>query len=448
MVMRSVRLLVLLSVLTLSLTLVSSACSDSGFSPREGYWLGSHLTFQVKDGEVLELGGLTISCNGEDGCFGDGNRFYADALAITSINFAGILTHKLGTLEITGEFTSSVEAEGTYRFESVDGCCSVSGRWGAEFKQPYESEQPDLPDILDEDSATPGDGHAPDVPFEPSVYPPSASEEQILAVQYVNEIRGLLDIPAIIETEEINNAAQAHAGYYQIHCSGYKKEKLSPHMENPQWVEGFTGVNFLDRMTHFGFTGLPGWEVMAFLGHPVSAVDSWIETLYHRIPFVHPNTYEMGYGMILGGCEWWATGTDVMNFSRLKEVEVDHAVAYPYDGQTEVYPSWNGMESPQPPIPPGGYPSGPIVTLTFPNSGKFHMDDHRLLGPGDTQVEHMWVTPENDPGGFLSRTVAMYSIAPLQAKTEYRAIIGGKWNNQDMVWDWKFVTGELPESPW
>jgi len=436
----------LLSLLVLLLLgQFSAGCSLSGDSgPKEGYWLGDHLIFQVKDGQVLEVGTTNISCNDDDGaCYADANRFFPQlSFVITGMKFSGSLFDEMvGTVQISGEFESRTYATGTYQFTSASGCCTASGPWRAEFTQPYQTEEPDVGSDTGESDLEPEE----DLPPPDSAYPPSATEEQIQAILYVNEIRAALEIPFLEEIKPINQAAQAHAEYFEGHCDQYKSEGLSPHSENPQWPEGFTGQSFYDRMNHFGFQGIPGWEVMAFMGNPISAVDGWMETLYHRIPFVHPNAFETGYGMTQGGCYRWSQGTDVMNFSKMSSTPVNDGVAYPYDGQTNVNHLWGGNESPQPPMPPGsGYPSGPIVTLTFPEGGNFSVDEHLLIAPDNSQVPHMWVTPENDPAGFLSRTVSLYSLDPLETLTNYTVKMTGKWKGEDRVWEWSFTTGDAP----
>lgn len=441
------RLLPLL-FLTALLLVNSLACTvETATGPKEGYWMGDHLIFQVKDGHVFEIGATNISCNGDDGaCFAEGNRFFpVVSLVVTDFKFSGTLVDSMvGTVQVSGRFETSTYATGEYAFTAANGCCTATGDWRAEFAQPYESEIPDVG----------GDGEEPDITVESdlppvdSAYPSSATEEQIQAILHVNEIRGFLDIPFLEETEPINMAAQAHAEYFEAHCAQYQDGGLSPHSENPQWPEGFSGQSFYDRMNHFGFSGIPGWEVMAFVGNPIGAVDGWMETLYHRIPFVHPNTFETGYGTMVGGCYRWSGGTDVMNFSKMSSTPVTDGVAYPYDGQTGVNNQWDGYESPQPPMPPGaGYPSGPIITMTFPEGGKFSISEHFLFAPDDTAVPHMWVDPGNDPAGFLQQTVSLYALNPLDTLATYRVRLAGKWKGEERIWEWSFTTGEA-SSQW
>jgi hypothetical protein len=436
---------------TTLLCLLLLSCSDSdsdGFSPREGYWQGDHLVFQVDQGAVILPGAMKVSCNGDSGCFAEGVGFFPDVeMPIAAYGFGGVLEAPQGSVEITGLFESATYASGTYRFTASAGCCSIAGSWRAEFVKSYEEPEPG--EDVTEDSGLPGEagplGEERGEP--PPLYPPSASPEQVAAIMHVNELRQILDLPLIAETEPINKAAQAHAAYFESHCSQYLMNPVSPHEEKTTWPEGFSGVTFFDRMVHFGFSGIPGWEVMAFVGEPTRAVDSWLETLYHRIPFVHPNAYELGYGMVKGGCYRWSQGTDVMDFSRVQSVAVDHAVAYPYDGQTEVNPSWDGSESPQPPMPaPYSYPSGPIITLTFPNDANPKISGHELLGPGDSLVSHMYVDAGSDPYGFLQGTVSIYAYDPLKEFTQYKVRFAGSWKGLDQTWEWSFTTGAMPPS--
>jgi uncharacterized protein YkwD len=438
--------LILLGALFLA-SLQTGCAGDHG--PAQGYWGGSKLTFQVKAGQVLDLRPASISCNGESGCFAE--FFFVDpslSLPILAGSFSGTLENAMGAVTLSGSFDSSTAASGTFEFVSASGCCTQSGTWKAEFLSPYE--EPDEDDVgayADSDPALPDVSE--DTGPVSSEYPASASEAQIVAVQYSNELRHALGLPLLVEIEPINLAAQAHADYFELQCQNYLNSNLSPHSENAAWKEGFSGNNFSDRMSKFGFVGIPGWEVMAFNGNAVAAIDGWVATLYHRIPFVHPSAFEMGFGTTKGGCFNWSGGTDVMDFSR-HSVSFDHAVAYPYDGQTDVVPGWGGYESPQPPMPSGqAYPSGPIITLTFPEGGgKFTITGHELLDPEGNAVAHMYVDPASDPAGFLSQTVSIYSYQPLQGFSQYTVRFTGSWKNQEQTWEWQFETGAEQSQYW
>lgn len=455
------------TVLGMLLVVLLAACGSTG-GPGEGIWDGDHLRFEVRGGKVVSPATKGVSCKGDGSCFAENNQYfpsveweitgsvYADSSSTPKQNefaFSGTLENSFGTVDITGGFDSSTHAFGTYVFTAANGCCVVEGQWRAELVAPLVVEEDSGP--VGGDAVAQPDGEDASSPPQdisgPGLYPPSASIDQILAENYVNELRATLELPYIVEVEPINQAAQAHADYYELHCDSYLSYSISAHSENVNWQEGFTGVNFADRMKHFGWKATAnswaGWEVMAFNGDAIEAIDGWMDTLYHRIPFVHPNAFEMGYGMASGGCAGWAGGTDVMDFSRYGSVDVNEAVAYPYHGQINVDTLWWGGEIPQPPLPAGqGYPSGPIITLTFPNGTKPDVASHQLLGPGGTPVDHQWVTPENDPAQFLQSTVSLYSYEPLAGETEYTVRIEGKWKGVEQVWEWQFVTG--PHVEW
>jgi len=129
-----------------------------------------------------------------------------------------------------------------------------------------------------------------------------------------------------------------------------------------------------------------------------------------------------------------------MNFGRGADA-TGEPVRYPWPGQTGVPTSWDGMESPQPPMPAGSsYPSGPVITLTFP-AGAFQISSHRVLDPSAAEVEHQFVDPGSDPAGFLSETVALYALNPLQGNATYTVELQGAWKGAETTWEWQFTTG-------
>ena len=298
------------------------------------------------------------------------------------------------------------------------------------------AEDGDLSDVLDDttDEATaPTEGE----------YPPSAGKKQIEALGYVNDYRWMVGLPPVDELESINKAAQAHAFFYCTHADKYQSTGLSPHDEDQSFGEGFTGQSFFDRMLAQGYSGMGGFEVIAFYNSPRKAVDGWMETLYHRIPIIHHDSGEMGYGSACGGPD----AIDVIDFgipANLKHpVSSELIILFPYDGQVDVPISWDGLESPQPPIPPSGYPSGPIVTATFVSSMP-QIEKHQILDPQANEIEHTWLTPGSDQHLSGTETVSLYPHAPLKADMTYRVRFTG--NRDGTKWElmWSFTTRPAP----
>ncbi len=421
-------------ILALTLALAATvACSDTGVVPTPGLWVGDRISFTFDGDAITKIAVRKVSCNGADGCYatGDGAYYHITVPVVDGAFGFSAETPQGAVVHIEGAFESATYASGTYKFHSV--CCDVQvGEWHAELDDPVA--KPDVvgpDDVVDPtDTVEPHD----------TVVPGDATVQQVQAIERTNSIRASIGVGPVVGSVPINQAAQAHANYYLYHCTQYEEAMLSPHSENPEWPEGFTGVNFANRMNHFGYLGSPGWEVMAFLGDPVGAVDSWMETLYHRIPFVHPSTKEAGYGIATPGCQWWASGVDVMNFGRGPDT-TNEPVRYPWHGQTGVPKSWDGAESPQPPLPPGAsYPSGPVITLTFP-AGAFDVTTHRLLDSTGAEVAHQFVDPGNDPHGFLSQTVSLYALDPLQGNATHTVELQGTWKGAETTWEWEFTTG-------
>src|SRR5262249_41897219 len=120
---------------------------------------------------------------------------------------------------------------------------------------------------------------------------------------------------------------------------------------------GFTGVDVAAREKHQGYSAMGATEVLTSYGNmPGPATQSWVDTVWHRIPMLDPWTTDMGYG--------GAARCDVIDFGKgTTAAPADTVVVYPYDGQTDVPPSFNGLEAPAPIAPSTGWPSGYPVNV-------------------------------------------------------------------------------------
>ncbi len=278
---------------------------------------------------------------------------------------------------------------------------------------------------------------APEAEFEPGEVPPDANPKQALALEYVNAVRHAVGLASVDELAVLNAAADAHADFYALHVKKYNETRLSPHEEDPSFGDGFTAVNFFDRMQHYGYSGWGGAEIIAFYHNPRLAVQGWVETLYHRIPIVDPASSTMGYGGAGGG----TSAIDVIDFGiGGAPMPTVTEVLYPWEGQVEVPRSWDGFESPQPPPPPGGYPSGSIITATFVIPVPT-IQQHQLLDPSGADVAHTWLTPQNDEHLAQSGNVfSLYADDPLQPLTSYRVVLSGTRGGQPWDLEWSFTT--------
>ena len=259
--------------------------------------------------------------------------------------------------------------------------------------------------------------------------PESASAQQRLAIERTNELRNSIGLWSIVQDARINDAALAHAEYLV-------NEVNEAHDETRTGSPYFTGERFWDRMEAAGYQGSPLGEVISYTGDAVRAVDGLIATVYHREPFFNPFALDMGYGGATGP----NGAADVIDFGGAAQSCLDSVlVVYPPHGAVGVDTSWDGLESPQPPIPPGGYPSGPIISVH--GSGELQIDEH-VLSVGDTPIEHVHLTSENDPNGAVGRQhYFLYANAPLRPETTHTVVVSGRHDGEPFFLRWSFTTG-------
>ncbi len=389
-------------------------CGQSSGSSKDGYWYGVKVSFQVEADTITDLTINKIWCE-LGGCEAAAGDVSDVNYELTTESFNLTAQSGDGTLVLTGSFNGEL-ATGTYKFTSE--CCTKEGTWNA---QHYDAGL--APDTA-QDTAQ-------DLYFE---------DPAGIAIDQTNALRAQLGLQPVIRDAAIETAAQAHAEYFSAHCEQYQTTGLSPHKENMDWQEGFYGTNFWNRLAHAGFEGDAASEIMAFNGNPYQAVDDWLFTLYHRLPLVSPKVKYAGFGITYECCLQWSHGVDVMDFGAAETPE-ELVVMYPWDGQTDVPLSWDGLESPEPPMPVGfDYPSGPIVTLTLPYKD-FTAELHELLDPDGEPVPHQFVTPANDPAQVLSDTVSLYSLEPLAKGLTYtvRIQIAPKDSDPELF-EWSFTT--------
>lgn len=276
-------------------------------------------------------------------------------------------------------------------------------------------------------------------------YPESARDDQIKALERSNWYRWQSGLPQLDMIEAINYAAQAHSDYYAEYVSNYSSSGLSPHNEDPSWANGFTGAQFWERCSHFAYHDCSS-EVIAFYHNAKLAVDGWMNTLYHRIPFMDASQVSMGYGAAGAGGWQNSNKIDTVDFGSKNANGMGYngpevAGIYPPPGSTGIPPSFDGMESPQPPPPPSGYPSGTIITITWSKNAVFAVEDYRLWSEEDQEdLPLVWLDHTNDTHLAGASTIAMYAYDPLQKGTKYWVYIKGKKGGLDWEKTWHFYT--------
>jgi hypothetical protein len=270
--------------------------------------------------------------------------------------------------------------------------------------------------------------------------PPSGSPANaVTAWKVLNETRLAAGSGCMNVVSALVTSAQAYCSYEANNASNASCVAQA-HTE-VSGCTGFTGADVQTREVAAGYPqSLAYTEVATTFGNnPTAAVPNWIDTVFHRIPLLDPWTVDMGYG--------GATGCDAIDIGRgMSTAPTKTVVVYPYDGQTNVPPSFSGLEGPTPPAPSGGFPSAYPINIYAEN---LSVTTHVLTKDGDsTPIDHLWLDKNSSQissglQGYFYDTAFMYG-APFATNTKYHVQIVGTYAGGTLNESWSFTTGSSP----
>ncbi|WP_151736728.1 stalk domain-containing protein [Paenibacillus tengchongensis] len=177
----------------------------------------------------------------------------------------------------------------------------------------------------------------------------SYSSEVVNALNHLNGIRSNMGLDPVKLNPFLTKAAENHANYIDSN-SEYE------HTEVPG-KKGYTGETSSSRMTAVGFnrSGYVTNEVLSFhTSSIVEAINTFMDTAYHRAPLVSVSTVEVGLAV---------SGKNVVGEIATVSTPKDGVAMYPYNGQTNVPLSFDGFETPNPLEQFGVNRSGYILSL-------------------------------------------------------------------------------------
>ena len=246
----------------------------------------------------------------------------------------------------------------------------------------------------------------------------SPSRDAIEALERTNCYRNLMALEPATLDERLDEAAQAHAEYMASYGLTHQEDASN---------EGFTGEWAWDRAETAGYScmGCTIGEVAAEGADPAEAVDSWIDSVYHRVPFSQYGWNDAGFGR----SGLFTSMTIVSPFPE----SVDAVTAYPVHGQLEVPVSFNSdYEWPDPDPDRGlvGYPitftvaSSSYDATSATNPFAIELLSASLTGP-DGEVEHLVLEPAEDSS--LHYAVCLLPTAPLDEDETYEAQVSLAW---------------------
>ena len=254
------------------------------------------------------------------------------------------------------------------------------------------------------------------------------------AVEHLNKWRGLSGQPEVRENSLLKIAAQNHADYLAAHPEALSPG-ADPHLESPD-SPLFTGLKVQQRVEAVGYDGKSLGENIARRATSEAALQSWLETLYSRLPLMDTSLEEIGVGeagplhdrvyvLVAGTQAGLTTNTTTIR-------------TFPPDGAEDIMPQWNGNELPQPKPPPDGYPSGPVISL---HTGEIPFDGvaATLRNPAGQKVSSTSFTVANDPN-LLPGVAAIIAHEPLLPNAPYSVSWTGSINGDEFTIDHSFHT--------
>ncbi len=290
-----------------------------------------------------------------------------------------------------------------------------------------------------------------------------ATNVQQRALKEVNFYRAIAGIPVVRDVPAINLAAQSHAEFIANHHDDPQLNGLGVHVE-PANLPGFTGQYASDRTEYFGYTGGTGEDV-ASTGDPLTAIDWWMQSVYHRNLIMKYGFIEMGFGSVDDS----RIRIGVLNMgSRVYQRPQDRMIyTYPAAGQTEVPLQFGGGELPEP-LPGQEYPVGYPISLYIAQPSinlspeakidesmhfdwlqkQIHTPDDWTLSLAELHEANGQLIPtylldrDTDPHQFLGEdNVFLIAHKPLKTNTTYTVHIAGT-DSRGAVFDhrWSFTT--------
>ena len=252
----------------------------------------------------------------------------------------------------------------------------------------------------------------------------SATDDAVEAIDRTNCYRNLMGLERGLLDPDLDAASQIHADYMDRHDTLTHWEDPSKSLYTGEWV--------WDRMESAGYPVEPGqsWsEVVAWGTTPTEAVDLWIGSVYHRIPFTMPYWIDAGFGQ---------TGDfSSMSFVTPFPDGPRTAVVFPAHGQDEVPTSFDSDTEIPDPAPSHGVVGYPVTVTAvadsvgsdWSNPYDVELVDAELIGPDGEQVDCLLSDPSTDDHLYVMAT--MLPVNPLQPDSVYTATMTVRWGGAE-----------------
>ncbi|HEY0712701.1 MAG TPA: hypothetical protein VGF45_08510 [Polyangia bacterium] len=272
-------------------------------------------------------------------------------------------------------------------------------------------------------------------------------------MEYFQRFRKHLGLPCLEMRDYAQSAAVWHSVYMSRHAGlrGHTECFVDGHREK-EGCEFFSGVTPRDQLLTNGmdpewdeFNGQVTGEGIGCVLGPSDFITGMLAAPFHRHSMMQPQTDFAGFSTFWQnhlGVETWANTITMAKSIRRTDEGDPEFVVYPKNGDKEVPRAWNGIETPQPPTPPGGFPSGyPITVVARPG---FVWTSGQLCprpGGGSTCTEVPVVGLFNHSYPKVPPHAAhIYAHRPLESGTRYFVRFSGTKDGSPTTISWFFTT--------
>ena len=255
------------------------------------------------------------------------------------------------------------------------------------------------------------------------------------ALDKVNGFRKLAGLPPVVLDEQLSKACRAHARYLALNHGHPATAGLGAHDEDLS----------LPGASEEGRKAGKASDIAIGDYQPLDGFDSWMATLYHRVPILEPNLKTIGFSCARSHRLGWVTVLEV-GTGRQRGIPRPHPVFYPVPDQTGVplhFPI--GGEEPNP-IPEdktgkAGYP----VTAFFPEAAPLKSASGIVTDGAGKEVPIWFSAPEAPANPKFAKnqgnTVCLIPREPLKPNTSYHVTLRGQLGGKGWNKAWQFTTG-------
>ncbi|WP_166742045.1 CAP domain-containing protein [Burkholderia cepacia] len=271
----------------------------------------------------------------------------------------------------------------------------------------------------------------------------SAGSMELAAFTLLNQQRQACGFPALTENTTLDQAAKAHVQYLATN-NAVVDEEVSGN-------QGFTGVTYADRATHFGYpsssvlvTGVSaGYYTNATLTdaqYGEQLVYQWLSGVYHIAVAAWPIT-TVGVGMNKITFNGFPQVQGSLTIANLQPMTTSGPLTFPCQGTTGVAYKAGG-ESPTPPGTSG--PWGTPVAVAGNPADTIVMQSGTMTDTSGNVISLKVLDSATDPNKLLPKFEGVaYPVAPLSPNTSYSVVLTGTYNGTPFTRTFSFTTGTV-----